>query len=326
VTWWRRLISRRRLETDLDRELRDHLERQAADLVRDGFDERDARRQATLKFGGLDQIKELCRDVRPLRLIADLAQDLRTARRGLARAPIVAAGVIAALGIAIGANASIFSLVNAVLFQALPFDHPEQLAILWKTDQQGTPETGLAPANTLEMSERLDRVADAGAFTLAQLLLQEGTDAERVTAARVSGNFFRVLRVTPLLGRTFTPSDDAYGAEKVAVISHQVWVRQFAADPGIVGRSIGSAVRRYTVVGVLPESFRFPDIAGGQFHPDVWMPLQFSPDEAVIHGAGYMFPSSVGTQTHRGRPSTAGSITSHSSTRSSNPITTRDAG
>ena len=281
---------RERVEADLDRELRDHIERQAADLMRDGLGEGDARRRASLMFGGLDQIKERCRDVRPLRLMADLAQDLRTARRGLARAPIVTAGVIAALGLAIGANAAIFSVVNAVLFQPLPFEHAEQLAILWKADQQGAPEAGLAPANTLEMRERLGRVAEVSAFTLGQLLLQQGTDAERVTSARVSSDFFPTLRVAPLLGHTFAPSDDAYGAEKVAVISHSLWVRRFAADPAIIGRSIGSASRRCTVIGVLPESFRFPDVVGGQFRPEIWVPLQFPPDEAVIRGAGYMFP------------------------------------
>ncbi len=130
MTWWRRLISRRRLETDLDRELRDHLERQVADFVRDGMTESEARRRAALMFGGIEGIKESCRDARGTRWLTDLADDVRYSMRVFAHNPGFVAVAVLSLALGIGANTAIFSIVNSLLLRSLPVRDPGQLAIL----------------------------------------------------------------------------------------------------------------------------------------------------------------------------------------------------
>src|SRR4030095_12686660 len=120
MTWWSRLFRRSRLERDLDRELRDHLERHVVDLTRNGMSEAEARRQAALMFGGVERVKEDCRDARGTRWVDDLVQDVRYGVRVLAKAPVVTAVAILSLALGIGANTAIFSLVNSLLIRSLP--------------------------------------------------------------------------------------------------------------------------------------------------------------------------------------------------------------
>src|SRR5262245_45588296 len=130
MSWWSRLLHRTRLERDLDREVRDHLERHVADLMRDGLSEAAARRKAALPFGGVERVKEDCRDARGTRWVDDLVQDVRYGVRVLAKAPVFTAVAILSLALGIGANTAIFSLVNSLLIRSLPVRAPERLAIL----------------------------------------------------------------------------------------------------------------------------------------------------------------------------------------------------
>ena len=130
MTWWRRLFSRDRLDSELDRELSDHIERQVADLVRGGMTEAEARRRARLSFGGDVQITEACRDARGTRWVEDIVQDIRYSIRILLRSPAFALVAILSLALGIGANTAIFSIVNSLLLRSLPVRAPEQLVIL----------------------------------------------------------------------------------------------------------------------------------------------------------------------------------------------------
>ena len=130
MTWWSRLLHRNRLERDLDRELRDHLERHVADLVKGGMSEAEARRTASLTFGGVERVKEDCRDARGTRWVDDLVQDVRYGVRVLLKAPVFTSVAVLSLALGIGANTAIFSLVNSLLIRALPVRAPERLAIL----------------------------------------------------------------------------------------------------------------------------------------------------------------------------------------------------
>jgi putative ABC transport system permease protein len=222
---------------------------------------------------------------------AELVQDVRYGVRTMVRNPMVAMTVILTIGIGIGANAAIFSVVDAIVFRPLRLPQPEQLAVIWKGPIGGEPENGIAPANAIEIRDRVrtQALAAIAPFTLTQVVLRQQSDAEPVQTMRVSANFLDTLGVRPALGRDFLPADDQHGAARVAIISHALWLRQFGGDPGIAGHTIRSNGDTVTVIGVMPTGFQFPELFGTAFHPDLWLPLALSPPEAAARGAGYMY-------------------------------------
>ena len=253
MTWWQRLWHRDRMERELDAELRDHVERQVAEHVRDGISEQEARRRARIEFGGVEQIKEICRDARGTRWLDETWQDLRFAVRALRATPIVTTIVVLSLALGIGANTAIFSLVNSLLLRSLPVPDADRLVTLTvgnTTDQRFT-------YATFDEIRRQGHPFD-GALAWAESLLTIGEEAEPSYAQWVSGDFFETLGVRAFVGRTFTPSDDVAGggpAGPVAVISYSLWQRRFGGAFDVIGRSLlveGAAV---TVVGVAPAGF-----------------------------------------------------------------------
>ena len=198
MTWWGRLLSRRRLERELDAELRDHYERQLADYLAAGMPEPDARRRARLALGGDDQIKEQCRDARGTRWVEDVVQDLRYASRLLAKAPVFTAMAVLSLALGIGANTAIFSIVNSVLLRTLPVRDPERLVLL----------KGGSWTNPIweQIRERQTTLFDgAVAWGEEQFDLAAGGPSQPVDGLWVNGGFFDVLGVPLVVGRTFLP-------------------------------------------------------------------------------------------------------------------------
>ena len=262
LRWPRR---RGRAEDDLDAELRDHVERQVADYVRAGLSAREARRRARLEFGGLDQVKELCRDVRRTRWLEDLGRDLRYAvRRQLEdRSSGVSWFAIAALAIGIGASTAMFGVLDAVVLQPLPFAQEERLVAGWKTSRTD-------PTRFIELSypEFLAWRAQSTSFeSLAALpttvygysyVLTGRGDPIAIESTRVTSEFFDVLGVRPLLGRTFTATDDREGAQPAVVLTHAFWTNLLGADPEVIGTGLTLTGVDFTVIGVLPAGFVFP--------------------------------------------------------------------
>ncbi len=222
------------------------------------------------------------------RWFESLLRDLRFGMRQLRCNPGFATTAILSLALGIGASTAIFSAVDVILFRPLPFPHADDLSIVRKGPRSGEPVGGVAPANALEMVERVQPFAEASAFTTTQFVVRQGSDAERVAGVRADSTFFRTLGVAPTVGRDFTPADDRFGAERVAIISNELWQRAFARDPHAVGRTLDMGDERLTVVGVMPASFRFPELFGPTFRPEIWTPLAFAPNEAAVRGAGYM--------------------------------------
>ena len=265
MRWWRRLRHRDRLEGELDRELRDHLERQVAQHVRTGLPEDQARRRARLEFGGLDQIKELCRDAGGARWLDDLGRDLRYAlRRQLTgRRSGVSLFAVAALTLGIGAGTAMFSVLDAVVLRPLPFPQEDRLVVGWKTSR-------IDPARLVELSypEFLEWQAQSTSFdSLAALpttvygysyVLTGRGDPVTVESARVTGQFFDALGVRPLLGRTFRAADDREGARPTVVLTHAFWTNFLGANPSVVGSGLTLTGVDFTVIGVLPAGFVFP--------------------------------------------------------------------
>ena len=287
---WRR----RKIEHEMDAEMRFHLEMEAAENRRRGMSEEEARRAALLSFGGVEQTKEAYRDISRFRRLEEFRQDVRYGARLLRKNPAFTVVVVITLSLGIGANTAIFSLINATLLRTLPVKDPQQLVIFTTVTPHRTDNsysyslierykganhffTDLAAASSVKRM----RMSDASA----------GGQVETVQAMCVTGNFFSVLGVSAVAGRTLLESDDnAASPQPVAVISYQFWKNRFASDPGIVGRKITLADFPFTIVGVAPSGFFGFEVG---FAPDVWWPLQMTPqvspgDNRLKRGAEWL--------------------------------------
>jgi predicted permease len=260
----RSLIRRHHIEQDLDDELDFHLERLVSRHVADGLTRDEAMRRARVEMGGFDQVREEHRDARGVRLIEDLANDLRYAVRQIARSPGWAVLAVLCLGLGIGANTSIFSALNSVLFRPLPGADPGRLLIL----NRGAGASFSHPDfQDLKARGRLLSGLTAS-FPMESDLAVDGV-SEFVAAEVVAANYGGVIGVTPAMGRWFS-SD----TEPAAVISHAVWQKRFGGSPNVLGRRIGSEAQSYTIVGVAPRAFT------GIFAPyrtDIWVPMRTRP-------------------------------------------------
>jgi predicted permease len=277
MTLWRRLFRRRSLERELDDELRDHIERQVAEGVRAGRTEAEIRREIRLASGGLDQIKEACRDVRRPRALADAGADLRFAWRILARNGWATAGAILTLALAMGVANTTFISTYADLWRDFPFDRPDRIAIMRTVDARGR-EAGLSFADYQDW-RRDARVFDgpAAAFAIGTISLgRDGAAPEQFEGLYVSADTFSVLRVKPQLGRDFSAADDRPGAEAVAIISSNIWKSRYAASRDVLGRKVTvNGTMPATIVGVMPDGVRFIDFT------DIWLPLAQMPGLAA---------------------------------------------
>ena len=273
MTWWRRMLRQQTLERELEAELRDHIDREIADRVRAGESEADARRQVRLTSGGLDQVKEVCRDVRRPRALADLAADVRFAWRVLVRNRWATAGAILTLALAMSVANTTFISTYADLWRDFPFERPDRIAIMRTADAHGR-EAGLSYPD-FEDWRRDARVFDgpSAAFAIGTISLgRDGAAPEQFEGLYVSADTFSVLRVKPQLGRDFSAADDRPGAEPVAIISSNIWKSRYAASRDVLGRRVTvNAATSATIVGVMPDGIRFIDFT------DVWMPLAQMP-------------------------------------------------
>ena len=277
MTWWRRMFRRSALERELDAELRDHIEREVADGVRAGRLEAEVRREIRLRSGGLDQIKEECRDVRRPAALADLGSDLRFAWRTLARDRWFTAGAILTLGMAMGVANTTFIGTYATLWRDFPFERPDRIAIMRTLDGRGR-EAGISYPDFEDWRRDL-RVFDgpSAAFSIATISLgRDGAPPEQFEGLYVSAATFSVLRVKPQLGRDFSEADDRPGAEGVVMISSNLWKSRYAASRDVLGRKVSiNGAMPATIIGVMPDGVRFIDVT------DVWLPLAQLPGVAA---------------------------------------------
>jgi putative ABC transport system permease protein len=290
----RSLFKRKDVERELDDELMFHVERQAQAYEHAGLDHTEAVRRARLEFGGLDQMKEECRDARGVRSVEDTIQDLRFAARLLAKDRWFTLAIVIVLTLAIGVNATVFTLVNAALLRELPFERAEEIVSLGTRDTRSPAIHGPLGYEALSYREyeewRRSATAFAGiaAYVDATMNVSDDTWApERFRGAYVSANTFHLLGRQPLLGRDFRPEDDRPGALPVVILGYRVWVNRYAADREIVGQTIRINATPAVVIGVMPARFGFPLTA------DVWEPLAQMPglpeqsrDRRVLNGVG----------------------------------------
>src|SRR6267378_2298050 len=251
------LFRRRRLEDDLDAELRSHLEMAVERNLRKGMTAADARREALLSLGGVEQTKERYRDQRGLPMIETTLQDLRFGLRMLRRSPSFSILAILCLTLGIGANAAVFSWVEGILFRPYPaVSHQEQLLALTGTARGESGPTGTAWPDLLDLQRNSTLIDSFIVTKIMGTTLSIGDRAEVTTGSIVSANYFDAIGVHPLLGRGFEPGEDSgRNAHPVTVISYQLWKGRFKGDPQIIGKTQRLNGTLHTIVGVMPEGF-----------------------------------------------------------------------
>ncbi|HEX8148443.1 MAG TPA: ABC transporter permease [Pyrinomonadaceae bacterium] len=283
MKWWHRLLRRRKLDEELEKELSFHLEQHTSDLVEQGYSPGEARRRARIALGGPEQVKEMCRDARGTRWLNDLLRDLRYGVRILAKQPGFTLVAVLTLGLGIGVNTAILSAVNGFILRPLSADRPEELmAPYWGRKADAQVWERFSYANYQDVRRQNKSFTDLCAFTWASAGMSAGDSHNAVGGERVevvwgelvSGNYFDVMGVKPILGRGFLPEEDSTpNTHPVVVLSHYSWQRRFDADPAIVGKSVFLNGTAFTVVGVMPESF-----LGSVFYfrQGYWVPLMMA--------------------------------------------------
>ena len=280
TSFWR---SHKRRENDLDDEIRAHLDMATRDRIARGESPEDAARAARREFGDVVTVREVTGDMWSGQSFERIAQDVRWAVRSLRRAPGFAIVAILTLALGIGANTAIFSVVNGVLLEPLPFPQSHQLVyITSQFPTLGFDQFPVDAAEYLELRERNRSFQDVGAYVTSAVNIGAEGHPARVTSAIVTASLFPTLGVAPRLGRTFTPEEMLPNAAAVAVLSSELWQSAFAADRGIIGRQIDVDGAKTTVVGIMPPGFDVHDQ-----NVKIWLPLTLDPAQRQQFRGGH---------------------------------------
>ncbi len=272
-----RMLGRRdAVERTLAEEIRYHIECETDELMRRGLPRDSARRQAIVAFGGIEQIKEDVRDVRGTRAVDDGVTDLRYAARVLRRNPGFTIASVLTFGLGIGVATAIFSVVYGVLLRPLPYAHPERLMALWERDTSRDRDRNVVSLENFEAWRiRAGSFAGLAALMPTSMTLTERPEPERLVGAEVSTGYFRLLGVSPALGRDFVEADAT--GPLVTILSDGLWKRRFGGDPAVVGRVITVSGKPCTIVGVMRDTFDPPRF-GWLGSQALWFPMVISPD------------------------------------------------
>lgn len=275
----RALFRRNAVESELDDEMRFHFDQLVEKFVQSGVPVAEARRRARLEFGGFEQVKEECREARGTYFLETLEQDVRYGLRMLRKSPGFTAVALITLALGIGAVTAMFSALWGVVLRPLPYLQPDRL--VWV---EATTNTG--QHNSLSAMDYFDYRDQSNVFEslAARSIWEPGrvimgkSESERVTTARVSGNFFHTLGIPPLYGRSFLTLEEVSGGPNVVMLSHGYWQRRLGGQPDIVGTNITIDSAVYTIIGVMPNGFDYPTGVS------LWFPMQRGGDEESGRG------------------------------------------
>jgi predicted permease len=291
----------RRAETaqEFDAELESHIAMDTEAGIKAGLNPAEARRQALLRLGGAEQVRQGHRERRAYLWIGQFLQDLRYGIRTLRRAPGFTVAAILTVGLGIGACTAIFSLVNAVLIRSLPYGDPERLVYLFTPNPAvKIPAEVISPSygDFYDLKREAKSYADMSNFEQAQFSVMQQGMMQHIGGARVDEDFFSTLQSTPQLGRTFAGEDNLPAHAKVAVISHSLWLSMYGASADVLKRSIQlntlTSAASYQIVGVMPPGFEYPfksDLPYGDSHvksTQIWVPLALDAKTRSSRGIG----------------------------------------
>jgi predicted permease len=270
----------KRRQDDFNAEIDAHVQIEADRLRENGLNEQEAAAAARRVFGNTTMTLERFYESSRWLWWDHVTQDLRHSVRLMARAPLLTSAILVTLALGIGASSLVFSVVRAVVLRPLPYDKPEQLVQLWDSGVRSGGDWVSFP-NFRDWSRDNRVFQQMAAYRYSLLTLAGGAfEPDSILGLEVTGQLFDLLRVAPVMGRTFRAGEDEPGREPVAVISHALWRRRFGGDPGVAGRGINIDGRAYTIIGVMPPAFLFPDtIPGERIIPiELWIPFRPSPD------------------------------------------------
>ena len=283
--WVARLLAPvRRLRTDeeIAAELESHIALHVHDKMQSGMTLEQARSDAWMKLGGVERTKDEYRDQRGVPMLDTLSSDIRFGLRRLLKSPGFSCVAIVILGLGIGANAAIFSVVNAVVLRPLPYPDASRVVRIWHTPPAaqfgGLTQFSISPANYFDWKASVTTFAHMAIYGGAPGTLVGHGEPVALRATTVSGEFFQALGASPLRGRLLDPGDDDPSRAHVVVVAEHTWKGRFGGDPTFIGQAIRLGTELYTVVGIMPDAAAFPE------GTDLWQPLVWRPGEQNIRG------------------------------------------
>lgn len=285
MSFWHWLARPGKEERELDEELHFHLEQEAQLRLDRGEDAETARRSARRDFGNVTLAREVTRGMWGWSLLERTVRDLRFAARMLLKNPAFTVVALSALALGIGATTAVFSVVDSVLLRPLPFPQPERLVMVWERPPQGKSTNVVQTQNFLDWHARNHSFQGIAAIWATPINLSDQGEPVQTPGMYVSADFFQVLGVAPLLGRTIQAEDDVHGSNCVAVLGYGLWQSRYGGRADVLGRKIrGSAAEAAgcEVVGVMPAGFRFPTL-----HAELYIPIKIDPAMAPLDGRNY---------------------------------------
>lgn len=287
---WKSLFQKRSSDTQLDSELRFHIEELTEENINAGMTPEEARRRAKLEFGGREQLKEELRDVHRIQILDTIVADLRGSLRLLRKSPTFSLTVILTLALGIGANTAIFSVVYAALLRPLPYREPSQLMRLGETRRQYDIDVSRSQASNPDFQDwrkRAHSFQAIAAYAGDTFTLSAGGEPQNIFGAQVTPNFFATLGVTPAFGRDFVDGEDQSDGPHVAILTDDFWRSNFGGDPNIIGRTVRLDGNTVSIIGVLPRDFEFAPNAS-----PLWVPIHQTGDPITRRSLRWL--SSVG--------------------------------
>ena len=271
----RRFFSDKRSDADLRDELAFHIEAETQTKIAEGMPADEARRQALIAFGGVQQTRESVHRAHWSYLPTTFLQDLRFGWRMLRRVPGFTVIAVITLALGIGANTAVFSLADALLLHPLPFPQLDRLVTVFVRYGNGSAGRNMSPADFRDYQQRTHSFENLSAYSSADFNISGGPTPERVSGARVSANFFSTIRLSPIAGRAFSADEELAGRANVAVLSYGLWVRRFGAETRVIGRDFQLNGKPYTIIGVMDKKLTFP---GGA---ELWIPVEWTGNETA---------------------------------------------
>lgn len=286
MNWLRQLLSRRALDSELSEEIREHLEEKIEELVAGGTPRQEAIYTARREFGNVALVEEDSRRIWHSPHLENFAADFRYGLRMLRKSPGFTAVAVLTLTLGIGATTAIFSVVDAVLLRSLPYRNASRLVSLYEDrSRTGFPRKEFTPANYVDCKAQTHIFEDVAAIDADRFynLTGNGAAPEKLSAEGVTQNLFSILGARPLLGRVFSPEEDAPGFEHVVLLSHRLWLGRFGGDRNIIGHDIFLNGGKYSVIGIMPPRFSFPNK-----NADLWVPTGYTSQDLADRGSHFL--------------------------------------